>query len=99
MANYEIALQTAEFNHGVEKVPERKYVDAIAVGNKIVFFVPERDPIKWTPKAVDTLVKAFGGRLVKVEIIVKYEPTGKFYDPEDFKLAKKMAAKRENNSD
>lgn len=89
MADWKIPLRKAEINPGIEIAPKQEYVDAIAVGNKIVFFIPPRDPIKWTPKAVEALVNAFGGRIVKVEVIIKCEPTGKFYDPEDLKAAKK----------
>ncbi len=88
-SGWKIPLRNAEINKGVELVPRKEYVDAIAVGDKIVFFVPPWSPDKWNKATVEALRVAFGGRIVRAEVIVEYKPTGKYYDPEDVKAAKK----------
>lgn len=72
------------FNPGVELAGVITTVDAIAVGDKIVFILPAWGP-NFTQEHKEQLLKAFHGRIVKVEAKLSYELTGRAYDPQNFK--------------
>lgn len=70
-----------KFGQGAILVPVRKTEEAVLVGDTIVCIIPPWPQM--THKAKEQLLKAFGGELVYVEVILSYQFTYKYYNPKD----------------